>query len=211
MRLDSRWLLLWLAVVFSGCGSGLCGCAGPGGVTRATDASEVQFCMIPAEGRKIVYLVDTSLSMDNLDFVRRAYLEPSIEQMTPQHAFSVVTFSIEAGRVMPPGKLVPGSTANKKQALQFVKTIVAKGHSNPDEGLRVAFSLKPEVLYLWTDGELFTKDTAALVKRLNERGDVVVHICTSVPADTDPVMRSITEANSGIFRCVTEEPWHWDK
>ena len=110
---------------------------------------------------------------------------------------------------MPPGELVPGSAANRDVALRFIDSASPGGGSAPEEGMKAAFSLRPDVLFVYTEGRQFTKETAALVSRLNEKEDVVVHICTTWPTDTDAVMKSITEANSGIFRCVTEEPWHW--
>ena len=108
-----------------------------------------------AEGRSFVFVIDRSQSMggDGLGAIAAAAKELAerIVALTPEQSFQVVTYNQSAayhsGR-----ELVPATDENKAALIKFIAGTVATGPTEHERGLRAALRLRPEVIFLLTDG-----------------------------------------------------------
>ncbi|HUW35164.1 MAG TPA: hypothetical protein VM223_26440, partial [Planctomycetota bacterium] len=133
-----------------GAGEGAGGGAGTGG--------KAGFFGLLAEGRTFVYVVDQSGSMQGrkLDILKAELIE-SIGSLSPTMKFFVISYCddfacMRAGGAVPPGPVV-ATAANKRKYLEWVRSIQCFGLTNPVGAMRHAIALKPDVIWLMTDGE----------------------------------------------------------
>jgi von Willebrand factor type A domain len=111
-------------------------------------------------GFKFVYVLDRSASMggsgeEALKAVK-AELVKSLKNLDTVHQFQIVFYN-EKPVVFNPsgvsGRLAFANQANKDRAARFVDSITADGGTNHDEALKLAIRLRPDVIFLLTDGD----------------------------------------------------------
>jgi len=153
---------------------------------------------------KIVYVVDRSGSMtDSIDFVK-AELRRSITELGDDVEFHVIFYSSRPPVEMPTRRLVPATDRNKQLAFEFVDGIIARGETDPSKALERAFAVRPEQIYLLTDGE-FDRAVVGLVKRLNAGRRVrVLTIGFLYDGGTD-VLKEIARDSGGEYKFVSEQ------
>lgn len=128
--------------------------------------------------KDIVFILDTSGSMigDKIEQAKRA-LRYCIQSLGEKDRFAVVDFSTEARKMEP--TLVAANAQNKKNALQYIHNLEARGGTNLEEALTYAFGYqsnekkRPFLLCLITDGEptigkTEPKEILAEVKKWNQ-------------------------------------------
>ncbi|HEV3416701.1 MAG TPA: VWA domain-containing protein, partial [Pirellulales bacterium] len=146
---------------------------------------------IDAKGSKIVYVFDHSGSMgvpENKPLDRaKAELLASIDALSDVQQFYIIFYNQEQRvfRIDPTGgRLIFGTDHNKKLARQFVDSIHAEGATKHADALAMALGLRPDVIFLLTDGDPpddITKDELARLDRLNGSGTVINVIQISPP------------------------------
>lgn len=121
-----------------------------------------QFCGVDGGGSHFVYLVDSSGSMGAGFQSARTELLNSIDQLKPDQRFYVVFFDEEPDymRLSDPNVNEAASvmaTADNKQRLQkWASTVEMNKGKAPYEVLPFALSLRPDVIFLLSDGEFPT-------------------------------------------------------
>lgn len=108
-----------------------------------------------AEGRSFVFAIDRSQSMggDGLGAISAAAKEltAQLEPLSAEQTFQLVAYNQSAlyftGR-----KLIAADAANKKALVRFIADLAAYGPTEHERGLLAALRLKPEVIFLLTDG-----------------------------------------------------------
>jgi hypothetical protein len=165
------------------------------------------------DARKIVYVVDRSGSMtDSIDYVK-VELKRSIGELPDDKEFHVLFYSSGPCVEMPTRRLVNATERNKAFAYEFVDGIIAQGETDPSDALRRAFAVRPEVIYLLTDGE-FDKAMVDLLKRLNRDQKIIVHTIgfwswrsrqDSDPPSGEEVMKIMADQNGGNYKAIYEE------
>lgn len=166
---------------------------------------------IPLYARRVVFLVDTSSSMEErgrLETAKRE-LESAVFVLPPEAEFTIVAYS---DRAVPwERRLVPADDAAKRRAAAFVRTLVPDGRTATGDALDLAFGFDTEAVYLLSDG----KPTAGrvveparivrLVAEANKNRRVSLHTIGIAP---DPGLAEFLEvlarANFGQFRRVDE-------
>lgn len=176
------------------------------------------FGLESGDAARVVYVMDRSGSMtDSVDFVNHE-LKGSIGSLPEQAEFTVIFYSsgppfaltersargevprtVEAYKA--PG-LFRASDRNKRMAFDFIDRVVPQGGTEPEGAVRLAFSLEPDVIYLFTDGE-FARSLVELVKLLNPEGKVVVHTISYAYVMSEEVKKTIASQNGGQYRFVT--------
>jgi len=156
---------------------------------------------------RIVYIVDRSGSMtDSLVYVKYE-LKRSIGELPDAKEFHVIFYSTGPAQEMPMRRLVPASEHNKELAFEFIDSIVADGQTDPSKALEKAFAVKPDMVYLLTDGE-FDRQIIDLVKRLNVGGKVTVHtigfLYTMPGTASEEILKTIASQNGGNYKFVSE-------
>ncbi|HET6442217.1 MAG TPA: VWA domain-containing protein [Phycisphaerae bacterium] len=155
------------------------------------------------EARKIVYVVDRSGSMtDSIDYVKED-LKRSIGELPDDKEFHVLFYSSGPCVEMPTRRLVNATERNKQFACEFVDGIIAQGETDPSDALRRAFTVRPEVIYLLTDGE-FDRAIVGLVRGLNAGDRVRVHTIGFLYRSGEKVLKQIAAENGGNYKFVSE-------
>jgi len=162
-----------------------------------------EFFGVAAAGAKIVYVVDRSGSMtDSIDYLKLE-LKRSIGKLTDDKSFHVIFYSSGPPVEMPTRQLVSATERNKQQAFEFIHGVIAQGETDPSNALKRAFELKPDVIFLLTDGE-FDKQIIDLVKQLNVGGKVKVHTIGFLYRDGEQTLKRIADDNGGQYKFVSE-------
>jgi uncharacterized protein with von Willebrand factor type A (vWA) domain len=108
-----------------------------------------------AEGRSFVFVIDRSQSMGGSGLgaiqAAAAELQAQIAALTPEQRVQVIAYN-QATSFLGDRELIPASDANKKRLTEFVANISAFGQTEHVRALIAAMKLKPEVIFLLTDG-----------------------------------------------------------
>jgi Ca-activated chloride channel family protein len=108
-----------------------------------------------AIGRSFVFVIDRSQSMGStgLGAIQAAAKELSsqIEGLTPEQTFQVLAYN-QAIASFTDQELIAATEDNKRHLVRFVSNIAAYGQTEHLHALLAALRLKPEVIFLHTDG-----------------------------------------------------------
>ncbi|EGF25805.1 hypothetical protein [Rhodopirellula baltica] len=182
---------------------------------KSGSKSQMEFCGVEGGGNHFVYLVDSSGSMGDAFTSARSALLQSIDMLTEKQRFYVVFFDAECDYMQLSGSSEPESrsayaTANNKQQLRnwAMRVSMDRGKA-PYEPLRFALGLKPDVIFLLSDGE-FPQGIEDLLSEENRStnlfGDTdpisIVHTISYHSREGESRMRRIAEKNFGQYRHV---------
>ena len=108
-----------------------------------------------ATGRSFVFVIDRSQSMggEGLGAIRAAAKELTVqlEQLSAEQRFQVVAYN-QSVAMIDERALLPADEANKERLIEFVANTAAFGETEHFRGLLAALKLKPDVIFLLTDG-----------------------------------------------------------
>ena len=121
---------------------------------RGTPANLTLFG-VPSTGRSFVFVIDRSESMGRsgvgaIDAAAHE-LQGAIEALSGQQFFQVIAYN-ESATIHARRELMPATSGNKTELIEFVRRLSAFGGTEHIYGLQAALKLKPEVIYLFTDG-----------------------------------------------------------
>ena len=122
-------------------------------------AAAAEFCGIEGGGNHFVYLVDSSKSMGPAFQSARQELLRSIQMLKPDQRFYVIFFD-EVSDYMrvqdassDESSSLPASESNKSAVARWALEIKMDSGRAPYEPLEFALKLKPDVIFLLSDGE----------------------------------------------------------
>ncbi len=177
--------------------------APPAEPAKADAKGPVYFGVEAKGARKVVYVVDKSGSMtDSIVYVKHE-LKRSLGALGADTAFHVLFFSAGPAAEMPLGKLVHATEENKRAADKFIDGIVPRGETDPSDALRRAFALKPDAIFLLTDGE-FDKAIVRSVRELNKDGKARVYTIAFLYKQGEKTLQAIAAENGGAYRFFSE-------
>ena len=174
---------------------------GPG----PTDWSEVpswrqtSFFGIRAAGRFFVYVIDCSESMIDEDRFARATMEVrrSVLALQAPQQFEVIFYN-EGATPMPGGPQPrPADSQNKSQLVSWLRMIDPDGGTDPRSALRQALSLRPEAVFLLSDGE-FPKGTTEIVAGINPQR-IPIHCVDLSGGEGGDHLRRIARDSGGKY------------
>ena len=179
-----------------------------------------EFFGVKASGKKFVFVVDSSNSMRNGKFdAAKEELEYAIRRLSPEQLFYVVFFDHDAEKMLlppdtePPTNVVPATNANINSFAKWMGTVKNELKTNPYEAVKFALSLKPDAIYILSDGK-FT-DRGQTVRFLEEenvindpelgyRPRAVVHTIAFWQRDGEEAMQAIAKRHKGTYRFVPQ-------
>ena len=136
-------------------------------------------------------------------------LSKTVRQLRPSQSFSVIFFQEQSCKSLDQN-LVIAKPDTKRQADQFLDTIVPRAETNPLPALELAFKQKPDLIYLLTDGD-FPDNNAVLklIQQLDKDGKVKINTIAFVnekDKDTDfmALLQKIAKDTGGVYRFVRE-------
>lgn len=177
--------------------------------------ANIQFCGVDGGGNHFVYLIDSSGSMkEGFESARRELLQ-SIEALTPKQRFYVVFYDREPDymRITNPGAdeefSVSATPENKAALRRWAMTISQDRGWAPYEPTRFALNLRPDVIFLLSDGE-FPQKFEDMVREENvvenlfgDRKPIsIVHTIAYHSKEGESRMQRIAKQNAGQYRYV---------
>ncbi len=180
---------------------------GQGAGNGKGDGKGTPFFGVKAEGRRFVYVVDCSRSMNHphdgpeKTRFKRLKLElfNSIAKLNPQMQFFVIFFSNET-LPMPARGLQFATPHNKNVCFKWFVNLQATGQTDPREAMKLALKLRPDVIYFLTDGSFGPKVQYGL-KKITQK-QIAIHTYAFGNPSGESVMKSIAKRNNGKYTFV---------
>ncbi len=178
--------------------------------------STTRFCGVEGGGNHFVYIVDSSQSMKNgrFDSARRELLQ-AIDSLQPQQRFYIIFYDIHLDRMcvshptQPDQFSVLATDENKRRARRWAMSVQLEQGAPPDKALSFALDLRPDVIFLLSDGEFPQRieDLMAQRNRIhNLFGDAgpisILHTIGYHSRDGETRMRRLAAANGGQYRYI---------
>jgi len=142
--------------------------------------------------------------MGNDDRFAHACLElkRSIERLPASGSFSVIFFS--AGPyALPPGALVKATKRSKEEAAKWIESIIPMGNTDPTLALQQALAMKPQAIYLMTDGVFQDpSEVKALIDSANSSKKVSINTIAFYEPASENLLKTIARENRGDYRYV---------
>lgn len=160
---------------------------------------QTSFFGIRAQGQTFIYVVDCSGSMIDEDRLVRAKreLRRSVFALQPPQRFKVVFYS---DQMLPmPGDLpLSADWPSKQQMMEWLRLIEPDGKTDPRGAMSLALSLRPDAIFLLSDGE-FPDGTVEAIAKKNSR-KIPIH-CVDLSSGTGgDNLRRIAHDSGGQFR-----------
>jgi hypothetical protein len=164
----------------------------------------VEFFAVKAKAQSVVFVVDCSGSMMGRRFDRACLeLATAIMRLQPTQEFFVIFFNSNA-IPMPNGSLPNGlrmaSTSTKFKTTQWMLSIVPFDGTDPSEAMHMAAGLKPDVIFLLSDGEFAPLDPRLLQSLRNQK--TIVNTLAFEDQEGAKLLESIAGATGGAYRFV---------
>jgi len=178
---------------------------GAGGGSGGTGS----FFGVAARGGRFVYVVDVSGSMYDLDGGKlkaaKAELLRSISALTAAQKFCVVLYDHRC-LPMPAATLVAATAENKRTFGEWIEQADGGGGTDPRAALEKALSLKPNGVWLMTDG-LFEHATPeeilAAIRASNPGARIQINTIAFFDNEGEPILKRIARENRGKYRFVS--------
>jgi hypothetical protein len=167
---------------------------------------------IEAEGAKFVYVFDRSASMSiargkPLAAAKRELIA-SLTPLERVHQFYLLFYNQETRAFQPgadSGKLIFATDANKAAAERFINGIQPEGATDHYSALSLALKMRPDVIFLLTDGDANDDLSAEELARLSKQNGAatkihVIQFTADLPTGAN--LKTLAKDNGGEFKTV---------
>jgi hypothetical protein len=162
------------------------------------------FCGLEAKGYRFVFIVDSSGSMQGDRFNAACQeLMTSITDLDEHQSFYVIFFNAtEYPQAYPQvdREMSPAGLPSIERLSAWMRGVVPNGWTNPDSAIRRGLDLKPDAIFLLTDGE-FNQGGALSVIRRHKFRTAIHTVAFASPAGA-PMLQEIAARTGGTFRFV---------
>lgn len=176
------------------------------------DGKGASFFGTGALGSKFVFVVDCSGSMgDEYRWVMaRRELKEAILGLTDEQQFFVFLYNDTSfAYTGKPAKLIPATMKNKGKIFKWLDKQFPIGDTRPWKAMRLSLRMKPDAIFLLSDGEL-KDDTVPRLRRENRKktssgekiGKIPIHTVSLGTGVGSLTMREIANENDGTFTLV---------
>ena len=155
--------------------------------------------------RTVVYVVDMSASMQDTFGIVRAELRRSISQLRRSQKFHVIFFNGRSPLENPPRKLVSAINAQKEQFFDFLDRIDPSGGTEPAEAMRRAIELRPDAVYLLSDGDAFPAELLHQLDAWNRDRRVRISTIAYLNPTGRKVLETVAREHHGEFKFVSDD------
>ena len=157
--------------------------------------------LAPGKAQRIIYVVDHSSSMEAAFSGVQLELKLSVLSLTEKKFFNIIFFTDGQFQEMPARAILRASRAHKNAARNFIDNIKLGGGTDPKLALDRAFELRPQLIYLLTDGQ-FDPSVVDHIRALNKRGKTTVNTICFGNRQGEDILKSIASQNSGQYQFV---------
>ncbi len=161
------------------------------------------FFGLQARGGKFVYVVDRSASMANgrLDAARNELFH-SIESLTSRMSFFIIFYDVDYLKMEAEG-LVKASRHNREIYFEWARTVPAAGSTDPTKAIQFALRLKPDAIWLLSDGEFENDSVVDQIRATNQISRIPIHTIAFADNSGEDSLRLIARQNRGNYRFVS--------
>ena len=165
---------------------------------------------IPVYADRIVFVIDTSLSMEGerMETAKRE-LVSAIHTLAPEVSFTVVSFS-DAAHAWQPQLVAAGDDA-KRSAAAYVSALVAAGKTASFDALDTAFRYDAEAIFFLSDGKPTAGrivDPAQIIRfvaEANKNRRLSLHTIGIMPDNgLAQFLQVLATSNNGAYRHVAD-------
>jgi hypothetical protein len=175
-----------------------------------------EFFGLRADGRRFVFVVDSSRSMRGARFAAACReLVRTIRNLQPNQFFYVMLFDEHPERMRlsrneaPPQRPVPATRDNKTGFERWLATVELEAGTDPHEVLGWALAMQPDAVFVLSDGE-FGPRAERYLQDHNWRDDailgrvprVVIHTVGFHPPHKGATLQRIASQYGGTYRFV---------
>jgi hypothetical protein len=192
------------------------GSAGPAGIEGIQKQAE--FFGVQAAGQRFVFIVDSSRSMIGDKFsAAKKELRQAVRRLDSDQSFYVIFFDNNIQRIslrddgQPESDFVPLTDANVAKFEAWLDGVECEPWTNPYEALQIAIGLKPDVVFLLSDGEFtdrgqtmryLAKERVRRNPETKEKTQLVIHTVGFYERDGEKGLRRIAQQFRGQYRFV---------
>jgi hypothetical protein len=183
----------------------------PGGSGRSKGAMGRGLLAVAGTARRIIYLVDRSVSMGPSGALATAVGEvaASLQTLPPNALFQVIPYNRMAVPLELDGQrgLAPADPATIENAIEQLAHVQPAGATDTAGALSCAMLLRPDVVFMLTDADDLPAARLPSLGRLMERAVVHVVELSRVPQQSPagPLAR-FARSSGGTYRRVVPEP-----
>lgn len=182
--------------------SGEAGSGGDGKGKVGAGKQKATFFGAEISGQSVVFVVDMSGSMTGIRFARaQQQLIKAIQGLDASQEFSVVLFNDYYFPIFYPRptlQLLSATQLNKRRAQSWILAREPCRNTDPEEALKFALGLHPEVIYFLTDGE-FPEECRDAAKEFNTRKSIIHTIAFQSYAG-GALLKQIAADHGGTYR-----------
>jgi hypothetical protein len=152
-------------------------------------------------GSNVVFVLDRSMSMkdNSKSTVARQDLVNTLRNLGTNKTFYVLFFPYTH---MPGTNPLPATKANIDSMTNWIfSTSHSIFGSNPDRAMMDAFKMKPDTIWLLSDGE-FSTNVVQAIDDANDPLHASINTVGFYSREGEPVLRKIAEDNHGTYRFV---------
>jgi len=166
------------------------------------------FMGVSGNAMKVVYLCDSSGSMMTKFDTLRQELRKAADGLKPIQSFDIIFFSEDSFVALDPKSLLLATPETKRKAYDFLDKTAPHGSSDPIPGLRAAFAVQPQLIYILTDGD-FPNNAQVLeeVRKLNKDKKVKVNTIAFMDRgeEYEKLLKQLADENGpGLFKFVSD-------
>ncbi len=171
---------------------------------------------VPADGDRLVFLVDCSGSLVDSLPQMLLWLRDAIGTLSPDETFTIIFFKQDQAIETPPAGLQPLTRAYQRNLIanwldDNASPVLPAGRSDPTAGLQLALSYNPSDIYLLSDesfgqrtGDTTPDQAVRYVTELVADTDVRLHGVQFFYDDTDGALQNLAEQFNGTYEFVQE-------
>ena len=164
----------------------------------------VSFFGTKSKGSRFVFVIDKSGSMgDKKKFVRAKRELIKTLRALPKNSRFMIYFFDEGSEQMPVNNMMAAVPINISWAEDWVNSVGMGGGTDPRKALKSGFSLKPDTVWLLTDG-VFDNESGVLaqIRSANPKSTARINALAIMDRGGEKVLKQIAKENDGTYRFV---------
>ena len=162
----------------------------------------VSFFGTVSRGNKFVFIIDKSGSMSgNRLAAAKKELCSTLKGLKPTDKFMIYFFS-DAAQAMPARAMLAGTPKNIQWATDWVRGRSVAGGTNPTQALSWCFNLRPDTVWLLTDGQFADGPALDAIAAGNRQLKARINTLAFHDKGGADILQRIARENDGTYRFV---------
>ena len=164
----------------------------------------VSFFGTRSKGKRFVFVIDKSGSMNSQGRLGKAKREliATLQSLKPDTRFMVYFFDHIADP-MPVKAMMAATPENLAWAARWIEGRDVGGSTDPSDALRLTFRLKPDTVWLLTDGQFADEDEVlGQIRSANPQSAIRINTVAFKDKSGEAVLKQIAAENDGTYRFV---------